>query len=242
MAAKKAGKRKEKYPLQVNLKVARPEWIAVDEYFGGLLAPGDAQLDAALKANQAAGLPAIDVSPLQGKFLHVLVQIVRPRRVLEIGTLGGYSTIWIARALSRGGRITSLEYNPKHAEVARGNLENAGLLKRVEIRVGRALDSLPALASEGAGPFDLIFIDADKKSNPQYLEWALKLARVGTVIVVDNVVRDGKVVDAKSADPDIRGTRRMASLMAREPRLSATVVQNVGVKGYDGFAIGVVVS
>ncbi len=220
--------------------MARPEWIAVDAYFGGLLAPPDAHLDAALKANRAAGLPAIDVSPLQGKFLQVLVRMLRPKRVLEIGTLGGYSTIWMARALPRGGRIVSLEFLQKHADVARKNLENAGLLKRVDLRVGRALDSLPKLAASGAGPFDLIFIDADKPNNPQYLKWALKLARVGTVIVVDNVVRDGKVADAKSADPDVRGTRRMTSLMAREPQLCATVVQNVGVKGYDGFAIAVV--
>ena len=241
MASKKTVKLKREYPHPVNLKIARPDWIAVDDYFGNLLAPGDAQLDAALAANRAAGLPAIDVSPLQGKFLHVLTLMTRPRRVLEIGTLGGYSTIWIARALPRGGRIVSLEYSPKHADVARKNLESAEMLKRVDLRVGRALDSLPALASEGAGPFDLIFIDADKRSNPQYLEWAVKLARVGTVIVIDNVVRDGKVADAKSADPDIRGTRRMTTLMAREPRLSATVVQNVGVKGYDGFALAVVV-
>jgi len=240
MAAK--SKREINYPHPVNLKVARPEWIAVDDYFGKLLVPADKQLDAALAANRAAGLPAIDVSPLQGKFLHLLVLITKPRRVLEIGTLGGYSTIWMARALPRGGRIVSLEYNPKHADVARKNLESAGLSKHVDIRVGRALDSLPVLASSDAGPFDLIFIDADKRSNPQYLEWALKLARVGTVILVDNVVRDGKVADAKSADEDIRGTRRMTALMAREPRLSATVLQNVGVKGYDGFALAVVVS
>jgi predicted O-methyltransferase YrrM len=242
MAVKKAGKLKREYPHPVNLKIAKPEWIAVDDYFGGLLAPKDKQLDAALEANRAAGLPAIDVSPLQGKFLHVLVQMLKPKRVLEIGTLGGYSTMWMARALPKGGRIVSLEFNPKHADVARKNLENAGLLKRVDLRVGRAIDSLPVLEAEGAGPFDLIFIDADKPSNPQYLQWALKLARVGTTIVVDNVVRDGKVADAKSTDADVRGTRKMASLMAKEPRLSATVVQNVGVKGYDGFAIGVVLS
>ncbi|MGB6742333.1 MAG: O-methyltransferase [Terracidiphilus sp.] len=239
---RKAGNRAAENRPQGNTKVAQPVWIAVDNYFGGLLAPGDAELDAALAANRAAGLPAIDVSPLQGKFLHLLVQIARPRRVLEIGTLGGYSTIWMARALPRGGRIVSLEYNPKHADVARKNLQNAGLLKRVDLRVGRALDSLPVLASSGAGPFDLIFIDADKRSNPDYLQWALKLSRPGTVIVVDNVVRDGKVIDAASADADIRGTRRMASMLAREPRLSATVLQNVGVKGYDGFVLAVVVS
>ena len=241
MAAAKSSS-KSNYRPQGNIKVARPEWVAVDQYFGGLLAPPDAQLDAALAANRAAGLPAIDVSPLQGKFLHLLVLMTKPRRVLEIGTLGGYSTIWIARALPRGGRIVSLEYNPMHADVARKNLANAGMLKKVDLRVGNALDSLPVLASSGAGPFDLIFIDADKRSNPQYLEWALKLSRVGTVIVVDNVVRDGMVADAKSADPDIRGTRRMTAQMAREPRLCATVVQNVGVKGYDGFALAVVAS
>lgn len=235
-------KLKREYPHPVNLKIAKPEWIAVDDYFGDLLAPKDKHLDAALEANRAAGLPAIDVSPLQGKFLHVLVQMLKPKRVLEIGTLGGYSTMWMARALPKGGRIVSLEFNPKHADVARKNLENAGLLKRVDLRVGRAIDSLPVLEAEGAGPFDFIFIDADKPSNPQYLQWALKLARVGTTIVVDNVVRDGKVADAKSTDADVRGTRKMASLMAKEPRLSATVVQNVGVKGYDGFAIGVVLS
>ncbi len=214
-------------------------WTEVDRYFGNLLAPSDAQLEAVLAANRAAELPAIDVSPLQGKFLHVLVQMTRPQRVLEIGTLGGYSTIWMARALPEGGRIVTLEFNPKHAEVARRNLEKAGLLDRVDLRVGRALDSLPVLSSE-ADRFDLIFIDADKPSNPQYLEWALKLSQPGSTIVVDNVVRDGKVIDPESAEPDIQGTRRMFEMMAADPRLSATVVQNVGVKGYDGFALAVV--
>ena len=242
MAIRRVQKLKREYPHPVNLKIAKPEWIAVDDYFGGLFAPKDKQLDAALVANREAGLPAIDVSPLQGKFLHVLVQILKPKRILEVGTLGGYSTMWMARALPRGGRIVSLEFNPKHADVARKNLENGGLAKRVEIRVGKAINNLPKLEAEGAGPFDFIFIDADKPSNPQYLKWALKLARVGTVIIVDNVVRDGKVADAKSTDADVRGTRKMASLMAKEPRLSASVVQNVGVKGYDGFAMAVVVS
>jgi predicted O-methyltransferase YrrM len=212
----------------------------VDRYFGDLLAPPDAQLDAALAANRKAGLPPIDVSPLQGKFLHLLVKMMQPRRVLEIGTLGGYSTLWMARALPKDGRIVSLEFSPKHAEVARANLKNARLLDRVDLRVGRALDSLPVLESSGAGPFDLIFIDADKPSNPEYLKWALKLSRPGTAILVDNVVRDGKIVDAKSTDPDIQGTRRMTEMMAAEPRLTATVLQNVGVKGYDGFALAVV--
>jgi predicted O-methyltransferase YrrM len=226
--------------IRQNLKVAQPAWIAVDRYFAGLLLPADAELEGALKANREAGLPAIDVSPLQGKFLELLVQLTRAKRILEIGTLGGYSTMWMARALPKGGRIVTLEYSPKHAEVARRNLRSAGLLKRVDVRVGRALDLLPVLKEEGAGPFDLIFIDADKENNPQYLKWALALARPGTAIFVDNVVRDGKVTDAKSKDPDIRGTRRMFELMAAEPRLSATVMQNVGVKGYDGFALAVV--
>ncbi len=213
-------------------------WTEVDRYFGDLLTPLDGYLAQALSANREAGLPAIEVSKLQGKFLHVLVQIVQPRRILEIGLLGGYSTLWMASALPQDGRIVSLEFEPRHAEVARKNLANAGLLDRVEIRIGRAIDSLPGLVS--SAPFDLIFIDADKPSNPQYLEWALKLSRPGTVIVVDNVVRQGKVADAASTDPDVTGTRRMFDLMAAEPRLSATALQNVGVKGYDGFALAVV--
>lgn len=213
-------------------------WTAVDNYFSQLLAPSDGLLDAALAANRAANLPEIDVSPLQGKFLQVLVVMLQPRRVLELGLLGGYSTIWMARALPEGGRIVSLEYEPRHAAVARRNLENAGLLDRVDIRVGAALDTLPTL--ESSAPFDMIFIDADKPNNPSYLQWALKLSRPGTVIVVDNVVRDGKVIDGKSTDPDVQGTRRMFEQMAAEPRLSATVLQNVGVKGYDGFALAVV--
>jgi predicted O-methyltransferase YrrM len=232
--------RKARRPIRQNLKVAQPRWKAVDRYFGELLLPADAGLEGAMKANRDAGLPAIDVSPLQGKFLHLLVRLTRAKRVLEIGTLGGYSTICLARALPRGGRITTLEYEPKHAEVARRNLKNAGMLRRVDIRVGRALDLLPKLQREGAGPFDFIFIDADKENNPQYLKWALKLARPGTAIFVDNVVRDGKVTHAKSKDPDIHGTRRMFEAMAKEPRLSTTVMQNVGVKGYDGFALAVV--
>ncbi len=213
-------------------------WAEVDRYFGDLLTAPDGYLADALRANREAGLPAIEVSRLQGKFLHVLVQITQARRILEIGLLGGYSTIWMASALPQDGRIVSLEYEPRHAEVARKNLANAGLLDRVEIRIGPALDSLPALAS--SAPFDLIFIDADKPSNPQYLQWALKLSRPGTVIVVDNVVRQGKIADAASTDPDIRGTRQMFDLMASEPRLSSVAMQNVGVKGYDGFALAVV--
>lgn len=215
-------------------------WTEVDRYFIDLLAPTDKFLDAALEANRAARLPAIDVSPLQGKFLHVLVRMTQARRVLEIGLLGGYSTIWMARALPKGGRIVSLEFSPKHAQVARANLRRAGLLRRVEIRVGPALQSLPQLKAEGAGPFDLIFIDADKENNPQYLEWALKLARPGAVIVVDNVARHGAVIEAKSSAPDIRGTRKCLAMMAAHPRLSAVALQTVGVKGLDGFAMAVV--
>jgi len=215
-------------------------WKAVDRYFGDLFAVHDEPLDAAVKANRAARLPAIDVSPLQGKFLHVLVEMTRAKRVLEIGLLGGYSTIWMARALPKSGRIVSLEFSPKHAEVARANLRRAGLLRRVEIRVGPALESLPVLKAEGAAPFDLIFIDADKENNPQYLEWALKLSRRGTVIVVDNVARHGTVIEARSAAPDIRGTRRCLEMMAAHPRLSAVALQTVGVKGLDGSAMAVV--
>ncbi len=221
-------------------KTGKPLWAAIDRYFADLLAPSDQPLEAALKANRKARLPAIDVSPLLGKFLHVLVQLTQARRVLEIGTLGGYSTIWMARALPKGGRIVSLEFSPRHAEVARANLRCAGLLRRVDIRVGPALASLPVLKASGTGPFDLIFIDADKENNPRYLEWALKLSRRGTVIIVDNVARHGKVIQAKSAKPDIQGTRRCLKMMAAEPRLSAVALQTVGIKGLDGFALAVV--
>ncbi|MGA2833801.1 MAG: O-methyltransferase [Terracidiphilus sp.] len=215
-------------------------WTEVDRYFCDLLAPADEKLEAALAANRQAGLPTIDVSPLQGKFLDILVRISGARRILEIGTLGGYSTICMARALPEGGRIVTLEVNPRHADVARANLLNAGVLDRVDIHVGRAIDTLPILASSGAGPFDLIFIDADKPSNSDYLAWALKLSRPGTLIVTDNVVRDGRVVQAESADADVQCVRRFTEMMAAEPRLSATVLQTVGVKGYDGFALAVV--
>ena len=215
----------------------QPLWTSIDRYLGDLLAPSDEKLEAAVKSNRKARLPAIDVSPLQGKFLHVLIQMTQARRVLEIGTLGGYSTIWMARALPKGGRIISLEFSPRHAEVARANLHCAGLLTRVEIRVGPALESLRVL---NAGPFDLVFIDADKENNPQYLKWALKLSRRGTVIVVDNVARHGSVIQAKSSSPDIVGTRRCLEMMAAEPRLCAVALQTVGVKGLDGFALAVV--
>jgi predicted O-methyltransferase YrrM len=218
----------------------KPLWASIDRYFGDLLAPSDEKLEAAVKANRKARLPAIDVSPLQGKFLQVLIQMTQAKRVLEIGTLGGYSTIWMARALPKRGRVISLEFNPRHAEVARANLHCAGLLNRVDIRVGPALESLPVLNASGAGPFDLIFIDADKENNPHYLQWALKLSRRGTVIVVDNIARQGSVLEAKSSKPDIVGTRRCLEMMAAEPRLCAVALQTVGVKGLDGFALAVV--
>lgn len=215
-------------------------WAEVDRYFGDQLAPIDPALDAALKANEKAGLPTIDVTWFLGRFLELLVRMSGARRVLEIGTLGGYSTIWLARALPEGGQIVSLELNPHHAEVARANLRNAGLLGKVDLRVGRASESLADLDAGDAAPFDLIFIDADKSGYPEYLDWSLKLSRPGTVIVADNVVRDGKVIQADNADPDIQGVRRFTELVAAEPRLSATVLQTVGSKGYDGFAVAVV--
>jgi predicted O-methyltransferase YrrM len=219
-----------------------PVWAEVDEYFSKLLVPQDAVFDAAVKANQQAGLPQIDVTALQGKFLEFLVRISGARCILEIGTLGGYSTLWLARALPGDGRIVTLELDPHHAEVARANLENAGVLDSVELIVGPAIETLPTLRNSAAAPFDLIFIDADKKSYPEYLHWALKLSRPGTVIVADNVVRQGKVVEPDCDDPNVRGVRRFTELVAAEPRLSATVLQTVGAKGYDGFALAVVLS
>lgn len=217
-------------------------WAQVDHYFGDLLAPADDQLAATLEANREAALPAIDVSPLLGKFLDLLVRISGARQVLEIGTLGGYSTIWLARALPEGGSVVTLELDVHHAQVARGNLRNAGVLERIDLRVGPAAESLAILALNGEGPFDLIFIDANKESYPEYLDWALKLSRRGTVIVADNVVRDGKVVDPDCADERVKGVRRFTEKLAAEPRLRATTLQTVGAKGYDGFAMALVVS
>jgi predicted O-methyltransferase YrrM len=212
-------------------------WTRIDEYWGGLLVPSDAALDAAQSASHQAGLPAISVAANQGKFLGLLAQIQGARRILEIGTLGGYSTIWLARAVPPEGRVVTLELDPKHAQVARGNLERAGVGARVDIRVGRALDSLAALQAEGVEPFDFAFIDADKQSIPQYFEWALKLARPGSVIVVDNVVRRGAVIDKASTDPNVIGVRLFNELVAKTPNVSATAIQTVGTKGYDGFAL-----
>ncbi|MFE3825539.1 O-methyltransferase [Streptomyces sp. NPDC059092] len=212
-------------------------WNAVDQYFTDHLAPADVALSAALAASEAAGLPAINVAPNQGKLLQILARVQGARTILEIGTLGGYSTIWLARALPEDGRLISLEYDPAHADVARGSLARAGLDGIAEVRTGAALDTLPVLLAEGAGPFDFVFIDADKRNNPQYVEWALRLTRPGSVIVVDNVVRGGAVTDPDSTDPSVLGTRRMIEEMAKNPRLSATAVQTVGIKGHDGFAL-----
>ena len=213
---------------------------AVDAYFTETIVAPDPALEAALAANAAAGLPSIDVSAPQGKLIHLLARMTRARKALEIGTLGGYSTIWLASALPDGGRLITLERNARHAEVARRNVAGAGLGGRVEVRTGAALETLRKIEAEGLGPFDFVFIDADKENNAAYLEWSLKLSRPGTAIVVDNVVRDGEVVDARSADADVIGVRRMFELMAREPRLSATAIQTVGAKGWDGFALALV--
>jgi len=217
-------------------------WNAVDAYFDDLLIGRDAALDAALADSAAAGLPAIQVAPNQGKLLHILARAVDARRILEVGTLGGYSTIWMARALPPGGRLVTLEAEPKHADVARRNIERAGLSGVAEVLLGRGLDTLPQLASEHAGPFDLTFIDADKQSTADYFAWAVKLSRPGALIVVDNVVRHGEVIDASSDDPMVLGMRRFNDVLKADHRVTATVVQTVGVKGYDGFTIAFVAS
>jgi predicted O-methyltransferase YrrM len=235
--------RLERYSFAMNkLRAPERQWDAVESYFNELLIPPDPILDAATKAIDAAGIANVSVSPNEGKLLWLLARLQGARNILEIGTLGGYSTIWFARALAPGGRIITLEFNPRHAAVARENIARAGLAEMVEVRVGPALDSLPLVAAEGRGPFDLIFIDADKKNNWEYFVWALKLSRLGSVIIVDNVVRDGAVVDASSTDPDIRGIRRFTEMLAEEKRVSATAMQTVGSKGYDGFAIALVTS
>ncbi|MFE0642281.1 O-methyltransferase [Streptomyces sp. NPDC058877] len=217
------------------------QWTAVDDYFTDTIAPADEVLTAVLDASRDAGLPEIAVAPHQGKLLHLLAEMQGAHNILEIGTLGGYSTIWLARALPATGRLVTLEYDPTHADVARANLARAGLDKLVEVRTGAALDSLPQLEAEGAGPFDLVFIDADKANNRAYVEWALKLSRPGTVIIVDNVVREGRVATAHPDDPAITGTRDMFDLIGNEPRLDATALQTVGTKGWDGLLFARVV-
>jgi predicted O-methyltransferase YrrM len=215
-------------------------WTAVEDYFARALLPHDAGLEAALEASSAAELPSIQVAPSLGKLLYLLARLQRARRVLEVGTLGGYSTIWLARALPAGGRLVTLEVDSRYAEVARANVARAGLSEVVELRLGRALDTLPRLAAEGQPPFDLVFIDADKPNIPEYFAWAVRLARRGSLIVVDNVVRGGAVTDPASTDPNVQGARRFVEQLAAERRVSATVLQTVGPKGYDGFALAVV--
>jgi predicted O-methyltransferase YrrM len=215
------------------------DWAAVDDYIAERLLGEDDRLAKALAANAAAGLPAIDVSPAQGKFLYLLAKLMGARRILEVGTLGGYSTIWLALALPADGRLITLEIDPRHAEVARGNIDRAGVGSNVDVRVGPALDSLGALTNEGA-EFDFVFIDADKQNNANYVRAAIGLARSGALIVVDNVVREGRVLDAQSEDSAVQGTRRLFDMLAEEPRLEATAIQTVGQKKWDGFVIAVV--
>ena len=215
-------------------------WSAVDDYFCERFVPADPVLSDTLRASDAAGLPPHNVSPNQGKFLHLLAKLQGARKILELGTLGGYSTIWLARALPKDGLLVTLEANPTHAAVATANIARAGLSHVVDIRVGNAIDTLSTLASEGIAPFDFIFIDADKPNNPTYLEWSVALARPGTVIIGDNVVRNGAVADATSTDPNVMGIRQFCQLMTEHPRLSATAIQTVGSKGFDGFSFALV--
>jgi predicted O-methyltransferase YrrM len=217
-------------------------WTAVDGYFVDLLVGSDTALDAVLAASATAGLPPINVSPSQGKLLHLMSRAIGARNILEIGTLGGYSTIWLARAVVPGGRVVTLEADPRHAEVARANFTRAGLDDVVDVRLGMALETLPVLAAENREPFDFIFVDADKPNNAAYFDWALKLSHPGSIIVVDNVVREGEVIDATSDSPTVQGVRRFLDRLAAEPRVSATAIQTVGNKGYDGFAIALVTS
>jgi predicted O-methyltransferase YrrM len=215
-------------------------WITVDRHLADTLIPSDHQMEVALEANACAGLPAIDVAPNQGKMLHLIARVQGSRRILEIGTLGGYSTIWLARALPADGKLITLELDPKHAAVAAGNMQRAGLASLVEIRVGPALESLEKLYAENQPPFDFIFLDADKQSYPAYLDWAVKLSRPGTVILADNVVREGAIIDKDNTDERVIGTRTFLEKLGSHPRLDATAIQTVGSKGYDGFALAVV--
>ena len=222
--------------------MTQPSFALVDEFIHERLLPHDDALAAALAASEAAGLPAIAVSPSQGKLLHLLALAMGARRVLEVGTLGGYSAIWMARALPAGGTLVTLESDAKHAEVARANLARAGLASVAEVRLGPAIETLPKLAAESGAPFDLVFIDADKPSNPDYFAWALKLSRPGSLILVDNVVREGSVLDAASEDASVRGVRRLFEVLKNEPRVSATAIQTVGLKGWDGLVLARVMS
>jgi predicted O-methyltransferase YrrM len=217
-------------------------WTSVDDYITNLFVPFDPVMKEALAANEAAGLPSISVAPNEGKLLMLLAQICGARRILEIGTLGGYSTIWLARGMASGGNLITLEASAKHAEIARLNIALAGLAEVVEVLVGPALDTLPQLAAEDRGPFDLIFIDANKEGYPEYFAWALKLARPGSLIIADNVIRDGEILDPASSDPRVQGIRYFNELLANEPRVKATVIQTVGKKGHDGMALAIVIT
>lgn len=220
--------------------MSQKTWSAVDDYVVENLLPADTVLEAALRSNRDRGLPAIDVSPAQGKLLYLLARMNKAKRILEIGTLGGYSSIWLARALPEDGRLVTLELDPHHADVARINFRMAGLADRIDLRVGPALQSLEDLGKEGVQPFDLVFIDADKPNNPNYLRWAMRLSKPGTVIMCDNVIRDGAVLDTGGQDPNVEGARAAFSFMAKEAGLEATAIQTVGAKGYDGFAVAIV--
>jgi predicted O-methyltransferase YrrM len=215
-------------------------WTAVDEYICGQLVPSDPVLDHVVASSAAAGLPPIAVTPNLGKLLYLLAKIRGAQKILEIGTLAGYSTIWLARALPPGGRMITLEADPKHAEISQSNIAQAGLSQTVEVRLGSALDLLPKLEAEKSGPFDLIFVDAEKRDNPDYFVWSLKLSKPGNILVFDNVVRDGAVIDPANTTPSVEGIRRFNELVAAEPRVTATAIQTVGSKGYDGFAIALV--
>ena len=218
------------------MSLSEPRWDQVDAYLTETFLPRDESFAAALAESERAGLPAIQVSPPQGRLLELLARSLRARAILEIGTLGGYSTLWLARGLAPGGRILTLELDPKHAEVAQRNFARAGRAGVIELKLGAALETLPRLVAEKAGPFDLVFVDADKANLPDYFSWSLELSRPGTLIVVDNVVREGDIVDAKHPDTAVQGVRRMNERIAAEPRVSATVLQTVGGKGYDGLA------
>lgn len=217
-------------------------WTEVERYVDGLLIPSDPVLEAAINACEAAELPPIAVTPGQGKLLYLLARMQKARRILEIGTLGGYSTIWLARALPEDGSVVTLEMERKHCEVARANFAMAEITSQVDLREGRALDLLQEIAAEGMDPFDMVFIDADKENTDAYFGWAMRLARTGAVIVVDNVVREGEVADAESSDPRVQGVRRFNEAVAAEPRVTATTIQTVGSKGYDGFTLALITS
>lgn len=220
--------------------MSQERWTAVDRYISERLLAADPAVESALQNSEAAGLPSIAVAPNQGKLLYLLARAIGAKRILEIGTLGGYSTIWLARALPEGGRLITLEVDSKHAEVARTNIANADLRECVEVRIGPALETLPQLERENAGPFCFTFIDADKFNIPGYFEWALKLSRPRSMIVVDNVVRKGALIDERSEDPSVLGVRRLHELLAKESRVSATTLQTVGSKGYDGLTFALV--